>query len=211
MEKVWNNVYGKFDKAVLHLVVDVLCETKNAGGCIKERLSSALMRMEDTDSAVNAAKAIEKGKNLNSKILKMHLNIMLVSIKLCLPSALLTVDCLAVILEDVEDWFQLGVLLGIDEKVLNSIDDYYSGKESSSFVYNMISRWFREGPEEPIKLLIAGLKSLEKDEIATQLANLFSFGTILRFSNDQCTDRYFLSILCRPIMAQMGCHEYCRD
>ena len=61
VEKAWNNAYGKFDKAVLHLVVDVLRETKNAGDGIEEWLSSALMRMEDTDSALYAAKAIEKG------------------------------------------------------------------------------------------------------------------------------------------------------
>ena len=85
-------------------------------------------------------------------------------------------DCLVVILEDVQDWYPLGELLEIDEKVLNSISDYYSGKDVSSFILNMISRWFREGPEEPIKLLIAGLKSLGKDEIATQVANLFLFG-----------------------------------
>jgi len=61
VEKVWSKVYGKFDKAVLHLVVDVLRETKNAGESIEERLSSALMRMEDTESALYAAKAVEKG------------------------------------------------------------------------------------------------------------------------------------------------------
>ena len=61
VEKVWNNVYGKFDKAVLHLVVDVLCETKNAGEGMEGRLSSALMRMEETDSALYIARAIEKG------------------------------------------------------------------------------------------------------------------------------------------------------
>jgi len=61
VENVWSNVYGKFDKAILHLVVDVLRETKNAGEGIEERLSSALMRMEDTDSALHAAKAVEKG------------------------------------------------------------------------------------------------------------------------------------------------------
>ena len=73
VEKVWNSVYGKFDKAVLHLVVDVLRETKNAGEGIEERLSSALMRMEDTDSALYAAKAVEKGiQDLNSKIMNMH-------------------------------------------------------------------------------------------------------------------------------------------
>ena len=85
-------------------------------------------------------------------------------------------DCLAVILEDVEDWFPFGELLGINEKILNSIDDYYSGKTTSSFIYSIISRWFREGPEEPMKLLIAGLKHLGKDEIAAQVANLFIFG-----------------------------------
>ena len=80
VEKVWNNVYGKFNKAVLHLVVDVLCETKNAGEGIEERLSSALMRMEDTDSALYAAKAVEKGtQNLNSKIMNVQSITMLVS------------------------------------------------------------------------------------------------------------------------------------
>ena len=90
--------------------------------------------------------------------------------------ALLTVECLAVVLGDIQDWFPLGELLEIDKKVLYSIDDYYNGKE---VIYNMISRWFREDPEEPIKLLIAGLKSLGKDEIATQVANLFIFGMTL--------------------------------
>ena len=75
VEKIWNNVYGKFDKAVLHLVVDVLRETKNAGEDIEERLSSALMRMEDTDSALYAAEAVEKGlfhsQSINSDIVQM--------------------------------------------------------------------------------------------------------------------------------------------
>ena len=61
MEEVWDSVYGKFDKAVLHLVVDLLRESKNAGESTEERLSSALMKMEDTDSVLYAAKAIEKG------------------------------------------------------------------------------------------------------------------------------------------------------
>jgi len=86
------------------------------------------------------------------------------------------VDCLAVILEDVEDWFPLGELLGIDDKILNSIDDYYSGEGTSSFIYHMISRWFRDGPKEPIKLLIAGLKRLGNNEIAAQVEQLFLFG-----------------------------------
>ena len=64
VRKVWSNDYGKFDKAVLHLVVDVLREAKAAGEGIEERLSSALMKMEETNSACYVARAIEKGIRL---------------------------------------------------------------------------------------------------------------------------------------------------
>ena len=92
-------------------------------------------------------------------------------------TALLTVNCLAIILEEVEDWYPLGELLQIDKEVLNAIKISCSGKEKmSSFINTMLSRWFREDPEQPIKLLIAGLRSLGKDDIATKVSHLFSFG-----------------------------------
>ena len=92
-------------------------------------------------------------------------------------SALLTVNCLAIILEEVEDWYPLGDLLHIDKEVLDAIKNCCFGKEKiSSFIHAMLSRWFREDPEQPIKVLIAGLKSLGKDDIATKVSRLFSFG-----------------------------------
>ena len=90
-------------------------------------------------------------------------------------AALLTVDSLVIKLKDVQNWFQLGELLKMDEDVLKSIDDYYSNK-GESFLYHLISNWFRDGPEEPLKLLIAGLRILGEDDIATAISQLFSFG-----------------------------------
>ena len=76
-----------------------------------------------------------------------------------------------------EDWYPLGELLHIDKEVLDAIKNYCNGKEkTSSFIYTMLSRWFREDPEQPIKVLIASLKSLGKDDIATKVSRLFSFG-----------------------------------
>ena len=93
-----------------------------------------------------------------------------------IPAALLTVDCLVIMLKDVQNWFKLGELLKMDEDVLKSIDDYYTNK-GESFLYHLISNWFRDGPEEPLKLLTAGLRSLGEDDIATAISQLFSFGT----------------------------------
>ena len=76
-----------------------------------------------------------------------------------------------------EDWYPLGDLLNIDKEVLDAIKLCCIGKDKmSSFIYTMLSRWFREDPEQPIKVLIAGLKSLGKDDIATKVSSLFSFG-----------------------------------
>ena len=59
--KVWSEVYGKFDSSMLRLLIDVLRETKNTTESIEERLSNALTSMEDAESALYAAKGIEKG------------------------------------------------------------------------------------------------------------------------------------------------------
>ena len=93
-----------------------------------------------------------------------------------ISAALLTVDCLVIMLRDVQDRFQLGELLRLDKYVLKSIDDYCNNT-GESFLYHLISNWFRDGPEEPLKLLKAGLKSMGEDDIATAISHLFSIGT----------------------------------
>ena len=96
-------------------------------------------------------------------------------IQLVISAALLTVDCLVIMLKDVQNWFKLGELLKMDKDVLKSIDEYYSNK-GESFLYHLISNWFRDGPEEPLKLLIAGLESMGEDNIAAAISQLFTFG-----------------------------------
>ena len=78
-------------------------------------------------------------------------------------------------LKDVQDRLQLGELLKMDKDVLKSIDEYYSNKEEN-LLYHLISNWFRDGPEELLKLLIAGLRSIGEDDIATDISHLFLFG-----------------------------------
>ena len=93
-----------------------------------------------------------------------------------IPAALLTVDCLVIMLKDVQDRRQLGEVLRMGKDVLKSLDDYCNSK-GESFLYHLISNWFRDGPEEPLKLLIAGLRSMGEDDIATTISQLFSIGT----------------------------------
>ena len=97
------------------------------------------------------------------------------SIQMVISAALFTIDCLVIMLRDVQDHLQLGELLRLGKDVLKSIDDYCNNT-GESFLYHLISNWFRYGPEEPLKLLIAGLKSMGED-IATAISHLFSFGT----------------------------------
>ena len=58
MEGIWNEVYGRFDKAMLALVVRVLQHERKA----EEVLASALTKIEDRKSTQVAAKGIERGK-----------------------------------------------------------------------------------------------------------------------------------------------------
>ena len=58
IERIWNEVYGKFDKAMLILVVRVLQGEKKA----QQVLAAALRNIEDKESALVAAKGIERGE-----------------------------------------------------------------------------------------------------------------------------------------------------
>ena len=56
--KVWNEVLGRYDTAMLNLVTDMLRESQNP----EEKLSNALSEMRTPESASQASKAIHKGK-----------------------------------------------------------------------------------------------------------------------------------------------------
>ena len=58
LNKVWNEVLGRYDTAMLNLVIDMLRESQNP----EEKLSNALSEMRTPESASQASKAIHKGK-----------------------------------------------------------------------------------------------------------------------------------------------------
>ena len=58
--KVWNKVLGRYDTAILNLVIDMIQESQNP----EEKLFNALREMNSTESASRTSKAIHKGKLL---------------------------------------------------------------------------------------------------------------------------------------------------
>ena len=58
LDNVWNEVLGRYDTAMLNLVIDTLQESQNP----EEKLSNALSEMKTPESASRASKAIHKGK-----------------------------------------------------------------------------------------------------------------------------------------------------
>ena len=58
LDKVWNKVLGRYDTAILNLVINMTQEFQNP----EEKLSNALSEMKTPESASRASKAIHKGK-----------------------------------------------------------------------------------------------------------------------------------------------------
>ena len=56
--KAWNEVLGRYDTAMLNLVIDMLQKSQSP----EEKLSNALSEMRTPESASRASKAIHKGK-----------------------------------------------------------------------------------------------------------------------------------------------------
>ena len=58
LDNVWNEVLGRYDTAMLNLVIDMLQNSQSP----EEKLSNALSEMRTPESASRASKAIHKGK-----------------------------------------------------------------------------------------------------------------------------------------------------
>ena len=56
-KKVWEKALGRYDRAMLKLVADVMQETERP----EEKLASALKKMRTSESALRAKEAIENG------------------------------------------------------------------------------------------------------------------------------------------------------
>ena len=86
----------------------------------------------------------------------------------------MTVDCLTVLLKDVNDIFVLGHFLKVPEDTLAAIDSYYD--EDDHKMNHMLSLWLIEDHEDPVTNLRDALNSLGKEEISQTLVLLTSLG-----------------------------------
>ena len=60
LEKVWDGVLGRYDRAVRGLVVDALCESQDP----VEKLLYAVRQMKTPESAKRAVEAVQKGNTV---------------------------------------------------------------------------------------------------------------------------------------------------
>ena len=61
LEKMWENVLGRYDRAVVSLVTDTLQESQNP----VEKLVNAVTQMKTPEGAKVAAEAVQKGMTLS--------------------------------------------------------------------------------------------------------------------------------------------------
>ena len=91
-----------------------------------------------------------------------------------LYSAIMTVDCLCVLMKDVKDICPVGQLLRISEETLVAINGYYV--DSDHKMSHMLSLWLAEGGEDPVSHLRDALNSLGYEEVSRTLFLLTSLG-----------------------------------
>ena len=88
-------------------------------------------------------------------------------------TALLSEECLTILLKDVPHHLPLGKLLGIAETTLEAIGTYYNNNCELT-VSHMIVMWLVHDPGSPMEKLCEALNATGEHEIATQLTLLSS-------------------------------------
>ena len=90
-------------------------------------------------------------------------------------TALLSEECLTILIRGVHNHSPLGQLLGIEESTLEAIATYYNNT-SELIIGHMIVMWLMHDPESPVKQLSEGLNAIGEHETATKLTLLSSLG-----------------------------------
>ena len=83
LEKVWEEVFGRYYRAVQNLVVDTLHESHNP----VEKLTYAVRQMKTPESAKQAAKSIQKGYKkysieIQNTVMQLENNVVLLNISI---------------------------------------------------------------------------------------------------------------------------------
>ena len=176
LEKLWDTVLGRYHRAVQTLVVETLNESSYA----VEKLAHAISSMRTPESARTTALAVQKG---------ICFILQSLCVLYCYPftTVVMTVDCLTVLLKDVNDIFVLGHYLKVPEETLAAIDSYYD--EDHHKMNHMLSLWLIEDHEDPVTNLRDALNSLGKEEISQTLVLLTSLG--------ECTRCLYITFVCK--------------
>ena len=90
-------------------------------------------------------------------------------------AALLSTDCLIILLKKVEELELFGNQLGIQEKMMEAIRKYYSN-DRELMIKHIVGMWLRSDPEDPIKKLRGALIAQGHKAIVNQLEFLSSPG-----------------------------------
>ena len=111
-----------------------------------------------------------------------------------LCTVVVSVDCLAILLKDIENIKSLGVLLGLQEGMLEAIKCYYNN-ERALINRHVINMWVLSCLQDPIQQLRDALYQLKAIKIAQTLVLLTSIG---RFIHLHYHFSCILPIFCRP-------------
>ena len=98
-----------------------------------------------------------------------------------LCTVVVSVDCLAILLKDVEDIKSLGVLLGLQEHMLEAIKSYYNN-ERALINRHVMNMWLLSCLQDPIQQLRDALYQLKAIKIAQKLDLLTSIGRYIQFT-----------------------------
>ena len=88
-------------------------------------------------------------------------------------TALLSEECLTILLKNVHNPLPFGQLLGIEESTLEAIGTYYNNN-SELIISHMIVMWLMYDPASPMGKLSEALNTIGEHEIAIQLTLLSS-------------------------------------
>ena len=91
------------------------------------------------------------------------------------PAAVLSEECLAILLKDIPNHFGLGQQLGMNDSLLDALLSHFKNN-SKLFVNHMMGMWLMEDHEDAAKQLSEALIAVGDRDTATKLQLLSNLG-----------------------------------
>ena len=109
-------------------------------------------------------------------LIKYFITLSHASVDINISPAVMSVDCLTILLSDVEEVRQLGLLLRVETSELES---YYNKK--GYVMSHMISLWLRSHPDDPASHLRDALNAIGRRDIAKKVVQLTCIGNVEKY------------------------------